>query len=743
MLPGAGVIRLISPHNITMAPGETREITVTIRNVGVSPVNDLFSTPTPSSWAPFTVDFLRNSNRVFHLGVNGQRNIAMQVTVDENARPGLHIIAVSHYFSQTHYIFDESIEIMSSAIDHIGVTIEEERGEADIRLGGFQTTHAGALAPGQTFTVSANLQNIGDGLAEDVRITLPENRRADDDIFIISDLNNAIFAEIDDGDSNALSFTFQTSDDIETGAHTILFEVSFRLENSTMRRTESFPFIVNAYNPEESDAAPTIEIRGMTVPTRNVNVGENGEISFTVINLGDVEARNIRIEATVPGYENAIVPMTANIQAIPVLAPGESRVVSFTFSPRASAVTRSYAVRFRTGFDYGRTGEDSFDQFASFNVYNPEEDEEDDAAQIPRVIVSAHAVYPAVPRAGQEFELALTFRNTNANLSVNNIRVRLEEAGQTAAFPGQQTPFAGFVPVGGSDTLFVDALAPLGETSMTLRYTTSVDATPGTHNLRVHFEYQDQNFRSHEATQMITITLAQVTNLEISHVNMPETAMLGGSVFFSYTIINSGRVNLINVRIDTEGAFDVTEARGHRGNLNAQRQLDATGIFVPLEPGMQEGRFVVQGEDNVGAIVEAYHYFRIMVEGGDDFGFEGGDWDGAWVDDGGFGRPMPPGRFPDDGMMHFPGDDFGMGGADEPGFFARLFTQPVRPAEWNDDFFGPFTPENAAMMGFPVERGIRWIAVIAVGAVAIAAIAIPVAVVIIKKRNKVDFEDDE
>jgi hypothetical protein len=296
--------------------------------------------------------------------------------------------------------------------------------------------------------------------------------------------------------------------------------------------------------------------------------------------------------------------------------------------------------------------------------------------------------------------MEITFRNTNAAVPVNNISIRLEEVLGTSTVPNQTVPFAGFLPVGGSDTLFVSSLAPLGEITRTLRYSTAMDATPGTHNIRVNFEYQDRDYKVHTAHQLITITIAQVTRLELANIEVPETASVGSPVWFSYQVINSGRVNLIGVRLFTEGPFDVNEAQGFRGNLSAQRTLDADGRFIPLEAGMHQGTFRVEAEDNTGEIIYVEHTFNIMVDEGfgfgGDFGFEGGDWEGAWGDDGG-GRRPPMG-----------------GGWGEP---------------WDEN--GEASSE------------IPWIIVIGGGAAAVIVL-IAVTVIIIKKRSKkLDFNDDE
>jgi len=753
---GSPSLQLLSPQTVTLEPGTSQEVTVTFRNVGTREMRNLFTIAAPSPNSPFTVAFLNNSNSIQLINSNQQRTMTLYITANENAAVGNYSFALNHFFT-------DHLGATATASHSINVRIGGVEGEPDVRLSNFQTMHTGPVLPGQTFTVSATIQNLGEAAARNVRIELPNNSLAADGIFITSDLN-LVPPNLAAGASSMLNFTFQASSAIETGAHTIEFRVSFTDDSGThfppvtpgSTPIRSF-FTLNAYAPDDDVNIPTLEIRDMTAPVGAVRVGQNGRIGFYLHNTGDVDARNIFVEVS-PRNDRVLVPTSAPIQVIPNLAPGQSRRVYFDLSPEeAGARPRSEAVRFRVSFTV--SGESiSFDQYGHLNIYDPAADEDERAGQIPRVIVSEHMVYPAIPRAGEHFELTVTFRNTNAQIAVNNVRVRLEEVTSTATGPMGQviSQFAGFLPVDGSDTLFVDHLPPLGEVTKVLRYSTSMDATPGTHNLRVNFDYQDADFAEHTANQLITITVAQMARLEIANVNMPEFASVGSPVWFSFQVINSGRVNLSSVRLFTSGPFDVSGAGGTQGafhgNLNLQRTLDATGDFIPLEPGLHTGTFLVQAEDNTGAIVYVEHDFNIMVEGGLDMGdwdgdfHHGGDWPGAW--DGGDGmmvRPMPDGGF---GGGMFDGG-WGMEEEDESGavsrFFRHVFRREVAPYWWDDDAMGGDFATMGSMMGHEAEVRTRWWAVGLTALGVIVVIATPILIVKHVKRQRLlmDFDNEE
>lgn len=736
---GAPRVVLVTPQNIALEPGESQDIVITLRNVGTLALQSLFTTAATSAGSPFTVEFLDNTNSISRLNANQQRAMTMRITVNENASPENYSITLSHFFQDPQRRPQTSTSTINVRIG--GIT-----GTPNVRLTNFQNMHAGTLAPGQTFTVSANIQNLGTATARDIQINTPNNMLPEHFVFIESpdSLNRAAFDTMAVGYSSMLNFVFRVDRDAGTGAYPINFVITATDESGETIPPVTIPFIVNVEAPDDDDL-PNLEVRDMQSPTGMVNVDQNARISFYLFNNGETEARNIRVTATPP---TGIAPAAGGVtQVIPSLAPGESRQVTFNFRPESASRTQSYTIRFEAVFQLGRTGEsETMPIYAWFNVNNPDQDDDDTHTQIPIVIVSEHNIYPTTPRAGEEFEMTITFRNTNATRTINNMRVRLEEQRTTniGGNQNQQTHFAGLTPIGGSNTLFIDSIPPRGEVTKVLRFTTSADATPGTHNLEISYNYQcpDGTFPTQNDDVLISFPVAQVMRLELAEVNIPESTSVGSSVWFSFRIINNGRVNLSDMRVRLEGPFDNSEAGGEDGMfitpINAQRFANFEGRFMPFESGMQRGYFIVSGADNTGETIELRHAFNIMVDEGWGFddGFGGGDWGDAWGDGGfgggGMGRPFP------DGGMHFEESD-------EPNFIVRFFrnfyTRPVAPEWWDEDFMGEFNERNAAIMGVEPDTTINWLALILTFAGIGVVCGVTAIVIRNKRRSRINFDD--
>lgn len=679
--------RLVGPQSVTLEAGQSTDIAVIVRNIGSHSAFNLLTQA--SSTGPFTLQFLGASNSVSTLSENRDATMMLRITADDNAEPGNHAVTLNHSFRN-------QARENATTNDTFSVRIGGVAGTSNISLSNFRQGDfrglATAVEPGQTFTINANIQNLGTAAARDVRITVPS--LTDNMIFPTSD--PVFYDTLEGGYSGNISFTFATSDNITSGNYTITFQVSARGET----QPQEFTTVVNVHSPED-DTQASLEIRNLTAPTGRLNVNQHATISFYVVNMGDADARNIRVEATPEDPRHIFPVVTARTQTIPLLEPGQAQQLSFTFFPGESAETRSYAIGFNVSFTEGtgsEAGTQTFEQFSAINVYNPDADDADEGRiQIPRVIVSAHSIYPRIPLAGQTFEMDITFQNTSSSRSVNNVVITLE------ALEAVRDQGTVFTPHDGSNTMFIGYIPPGGEVTRSMSWFTVPDASPRSYPIRVSFEYQDQDFREHSFQENLNINVQQVVRLELSEMHIPPQVMLGNSIFLQMQIINSGMVLLRNMRVRVEGPFDTSEANMFISNISPGAFRNYTGSIVPLEEGRISGQFIVYGEDATGATVEFPTDFTVEVTGGfGDIGFGGdrGGWD-DW----------------DDGLF--------AGGGDI----------------WGDDTWGDHGGYDGGEGGFMamITRPIVWGPVLAI----VAITAVTIVLVIRRKKNKLDFDDDD
>lgn len=626
-------VKLLSPQTVNMDGKDSLEVTITVKNIGTSTATSLLTQAVPAADAPLTAEFLNNSNTVNSITDNSVKDMTLRITADKNAEPGTYAINLTHAYKNKNS--DNLTET-----DTLYVRITGAPKTPSLILRDFRIDKA-TVTPGEAFTLTASLENAGDGEARGVQTAI-EGLDADK-LYLTSDLNTAYYPTMAAKYTGTVHFTFMTTTRAKNGAYPLTFNITYKDEAGKEQKS-TYTYYVNVLSGE-SEGKPILEIRDLNAPGGLTTVDQNAQISFQVFNNGTTPANHIKITA-IPSDETALVPKSANIQQINSLPAETGKVVSFSFAPTASAKTRSYVVGFRVEYETGSEKADgtaetvTFEQYASVNVSNPEEEKESETGakfNKPKMIVSEYSVDPQIVRAGREFDLHLTFQNASGLKSVNNIKVTL------TAIETTERKGSVFTPVGGSNTFYIDEIGPKGEVDQSLRMYAVPDADPRTYNIAVNFSYQDEDFNDYEEHEQISINVKQITRIETSEPYIPELVPAFQQVSFGFNVINSGRVSLSNLRIRIDGNFDTSNADQYVGNLGKGNSIYCDGFFTAMEVGQQDGAIVVYGEDDTGEIVEYSRPFSINVY---EMTYDEGMMDGGMVMD---GRPMP-----------------GMEGAEEP-----------------------------------------------------------------------------
>jgi hypothetical protein len=207
-------------------------------------------------------------------------------------------------------------------------------------------------------------------------------------------------------------------------------------------------------------------------------------------------------------------------------------------------------------------------------------------------------VDPVIVRAGQEFDLNITFQNASSVKNVENIKVTLE-ALETTERKGSV-----FSPVDGSNTIYIDRIGTKEEVPYQLRFYTVSDAEARSYKLMVKFTYQDEELNPYEESEQIAINVQQTTSLEVEDIAIPDTVSVGQNIDIDTSIINSGRVTIRNIRCrvdtDTPDAMDTSQVEGWVGTVGVGNTTSYDGVLVPLLAGNFRGSIVFYGEDDAG-----------------------------------------------------------------------------------------------------------------------------------------------
>jgi len=598
------IIRLLTPQTITLEPGETRDIQLTLRNIGINTASEVVTTVSTSG--PYRVEIV-GANRIASIPQNQERNITLRVTANADASPGAGPdISLRHDFRTAQPGTGSTSNVISV---HIGGEVTQPPA---IQIGNFRGLDA-AVLPGQSFTVTADVTNTGRSEARNIQITLPSLSPH----VIATNLNQALIPALAPGQTQTLSFTFQTAVGTPRGTQTLEFRAAFTNENGQPLEPLSFTRFINiSAEEDEDDIFANLEIRDLTAPTGRFEPGQTAHISMYLSNTGDTELTQIHITAALPAGIN---PMTQTTYVIPALSPGESRRVTFSFSPSPAAGNHTHTIGFTAEYRVDGEAAVPINQFAALNVHNPEADENvQDASQRPWLIIENFNVDPTIARAGQNFTMTLTFRNTSDTHHVNNARIVFTPLGV-----GTQGDVV-FIPVGGSsNTVFIDNIPPGGTVTNEMTFFTVGDALPRSYTMQVNKIYQSPGFpQAFDESVSLSIRVSQFVRLEtVQDFWMPGMVNVGDPVRIDFQVINSGRVTLHNVRLRVEEhnhdpnnpKLDTSEANLPIGEMQSSRWLGYTGQFRPLVPGLITGDIIIYGEDPAFELVEHRIPFEIYV----------------------------------------------------------------------------------------------------------------------------------
>ncbi|MCL2168469.1 MAG: hypothetical protein FWB74_00420 [Defluviitaleaceae bacterium] len=321
--------------------------------------------------------------------------------------------------------------------------------------------------------------------------------------------------------------------DAPSGVRSVNFQISYGATIANPNHT-TLAVPVRVISPQEEE--PRI-ITSFSQPTAPVASGDSFTVTATLENISGVDARNVQLRAT--GFETNFSIIGASSNLVGTIPAGQTRTVTFTFSPRDTA-SGSPAINFALTYDNRRDG----------------------ASEPPPVHVSVAGADATGPRAhlnisaiatptgqflaGQEALFAVTITNIGEGVATNISLAATPDAGIVSRLQSTQ---------------IVQELQP--NESVTLNFAFSPTATASTrfHNIRFTLNYNNgvEN-RTPAPVQYSGMAVylpgdEGVTNLgrmQISSVSSPVGEFVQGQEGrFVVTVTNVGEGTARNIRVST------------------------------------------------------------------------------------------------------------------------------------------------------------------------------------------------
>ncbi len=461
--------------------------------------------------------------------------------------------------------------------------------------------------------MTASLDNTGVLEAFDVQVSV--EGLDTDKIYMEKNFDMNYIKSIPAGYSQKMSFAFAASSKVKKGTYPVTLKVKYRDSKNTLFQND-FMYYVNVSDTKAIvGTRANVQLTNIVSPQDTFNVGNEFTFFIDLVNTGGNKATNVKITATTDS-EESLISKTANVIMVNELEAEAHKRIFYTFAATSKAKTGNYAVKFTVEYENGELGDDdkpklqTFLQYGAVNIVNTELDkkpDEKDKVSMPKIIISSYKSTPTVVKANANFDLFIEFQNTHKEKSINNIKVTIT--------PMDSTDKKGnvFTPVNGSNTIFISDLAPLQKTSKDLTMFTIPDAEARSYMLSVKFKYQDEQFNVYEEEEIIGINVKQVVKLETSKITIQEEAPLNSNININFSLINSGKVNLGNVKVAIEGDFNSANANIYVGNLAKGASKYYDGAIRMTKEGQIEGNIIVSGEDDSGEVLTIEQPFSVNV----------------------------------------------------------------------------------------------------------------------------------
>ncbi|MDE7272984.1 MAG: hypothetical protein K2N95_07975 [Lachnospiraceae bacterium] len=393
----------------------------------------------------------------------------------------------------------------------------------------------------------------------------------------------------------------------------------------TMSELTSYKAEVQGYLDEIANETPPsgtekFLMLSNEVPITSANYGEQTFVVLSLINLGKSDVKDVVVTPTISNdktkwpfdigqpYDAQIIQM---IQAASDLADAYTKRmdIGWNFIVRSDVLTGCYPLPFHvTYYENGTLVETDITTYINIKGANPEktlikypddEEEEDKRTANPRIIVTGYRTDPEEVYAGSTFNLTVSVKNTSRETAVENVLFNMEA---TVEGKDADATYAAFLPTSGSSSVYKDRIAP-GETyDMSIEMEAKSDLSQKPYVLTVNMKYDTEDQVNLSDAAKVSVPIKQEAKLDTGSAEiMPESIAVGDQSNVMFSIFNTGKTTLYNVKVTYEGGT-VDSGITYLGNISPGNTGNVDSMLTGIAPDTGEGivKAVVTYEDEAG-----------------------------------------------------------------------------------------------------------------------------------------------
>lgn len=537
----------------------------------------------------------------------GGREVEVRVRIPQSAEAGTYKISVT---GKTR-IDGEIVKVSGEAYVRVN---GGSKNKAQLKINRVDVLPEANVVPGSYVAFGYEIENISDVLAKNVELNISGLAAAG--LSVRGGTTTQKVKAIEAGKKIYLYYEMNVAKTAKFGSYEIKTDLSYESEFNKEPIKEETTAFINIGGDASQDSQ--LIIQDLKFPSATLGVNKTFDVSFKIRNQGQSIAKRIRASAK-SDDPSGVVSKTVSDILVRDLAPGEEETVSYKFFTTKGGSTKNYPINIKIEYldDFTEGKEPkTVEQIVGVFLNNPENvgDGKDAKKSTPKLIIDRYEFEPKLPLAGNEFEMNLSFYNTNAKKAVKNIKIDLTSQ-DTSKSDSNTAGSSVFTPVDSSNTFYIGRIAPSGKVEKTIKMFVVPDATAKTYNITANFEYEDDENNEYKSSENIGVPVYQESKLDIDPINYQTNAMVGDSIPINANFYNTGKVTLYNFKVTlTADNATVNNGTYYIGNFNSGGQDVYEGSIMPNEAGEIKGKLKFTYEDSTGEVKEKEEDINITVE---------------------------------------------------------------------------------------------------------------------------------
>ncbi len=546
-----------------------------------------------------TKNYSADNIRIGDIAPGDMKPVTLPVTILTSATPGKKTLTVNFSFKNI-----DGAEKTSTYSFQVELSENTDAPSIDIE----SIVYPDDVKPGDEFVLKAVFRNNGETKAKDIKVTV-ENSEADSivknyfsDFIKVSNLSSKEAREVGipliagasaSGNLNKLVLKITYTDTLG-GTHVKTKTLYLKVASETDAPAKETSIVIK--NVSQNPAKPV--------------AGGDLKVSFEIENKGNTDIKELKL--TLDGLTGStFIPVnTEPYIYVELLKAGESKAIT---------IPLMISDDIKEGLNYLDV-KYSYKGGAGEVIRIPVLDIQNSlgSSSIPKLIISQYFADVEELKAGSVFNFTFDITNTHSSVAAKNITVIVKK-------PDTQ-PEEIFSPTKGSNSFFIESIAPGETVQKSLEMKVKSDVKTGVYKVLVVLEYEFDGYKPKENsdegyTRNNELTLQAVENARpvVDYVNVYSydgNVVVQNPAFLSFEFYNMGRSALNNVVATVEGDFSKADGNMYFvGNVLEGSSMYVEFEVIPNIEGLAKGTLRITYEDSNGDKVDYLKEFETTVNG--------------------------------------------------------------------------------------------------------------------------------